>query len=503
MPKKLALIPALALAIAGLGATPALADTAAADSAYSAAGAAAENLETAVATDDAAPADDAATTDDPAPAEPAPAEDPTPSEGSSSGDDAPAEDPTPSEGSSSGDDAPATGTPDAPSPAEDETPAADESTDGAEEETAPASAPIEATVTVDPSTVDIFDFWEDGVTITVSGLEKDDVVTNSLTGETKTAKGSTVEFEYFDDAEEIVEAQVVDFTVTVERADQEPQEFPGRFTITEEDYEDFQEGELSLATNSMSVSEFKRKGIAFTGTGFAPGEIAFAAAAKFDAENFYVDQLIYSEDDLTVSDEGVVSGVIRPTETDDIKPGDYIAIASGEEQFSSAEFTLTADQAQASLTVSPKTIDASDFANKDKGVTLTVSDCTPGSDVRFVVTPKGNSDVTAFDQTLTADETGTASVNVFGTSSRTQAYVGDYSVTATCGDDTLTGEFSVTSGANAGGTTGTGNDSGSQLPRTGADFGGLTGGLALLLVGGVAVAMTMRRAKAGQAPTEL
>ncbi|MBE8146900.1 hypothetical protein IOD13_14510 [Brevibacterium casei] len=36
MPKKLALIPALALAIAGLGATPALADTAAADSAYSA-----------------------------------------------------------------------------------------------------------------------------------------------------------------------------------------------------------------------------------------------------------------------------------------------------------------------------------------------------------------------------------------------------------------------------------------------------------------------------------
>ena len=484
MPKKLALIPALALAIAGLGATPALADTAAADSAYSApaaAGVAAENPETAEATDDAAAADDAASTDDPAPAEPAPAEDPTPSEGSSSGDDAPA-----------------TGTPDAPSPAEDETPAADESTDGAEEETAPASAPIEATVTVDPSTVDIFDFWEDGVTITVSGLEKDDVVTNSLTGETKTAKGSTVEFEYFDDAEEIVEAQVVDFAVTVERADQEPQEIPGRFTITEEDYEDFQEGELSLATDSMSVSEFKRKGIAYSGKGFIPGETVFAVAAKNGT-----DEIIYIDDSVEVSQDGVVSGVIRATETNDIAPGEYFLFADGELQFSMAEFTLTADQAQASLTVSPKTIDASDFANKDKGVTLTVSDCTPGSDVRFVVTPKGNSDVTAFDQTLTADETGTASVNVFGTSSRTQAYVGDYSVTATCGDDTLTGEFSVTSGANAGGTAGTGNVSGSQLPRTGADFGGLTGGLALLLVGGVAVAMTMRRAKAGQAPTEL
>lgn len=481
MPKRLALIPALALAIAGLGATPALADTAAADSAYSApaaAGAAAENPETDEAADDAAAADDTATAPDADPNEPTPAEDPTPSEDSTSGDDAPA-----------------TETPDAPAPAEDDEPAADETTDEADEEPTPASATIDATVTVDPSTIDLVDFWFEGVVITVSGLEKDDVVTNSLTGETKTATGSTVEFEYFDDAEEILEAQVVDFTVTVERGDQEPQEFPGRFTITDEEYGDYREGELSLATDSMSVSEFKDKGIAYSGKGFIPGETVFAVAAKYGT-----DEIIYIDDDVEVAQDGGVSGVIRATETNDIAPGEYFLFADGEEQFSMAEFTLTADAAQASLSVSPKTIDASDFANADKGVTLTVSDCTPGADVRFVVTPKGSSDVTAFDRTVTADETGTASVNVYGTSSRTQAYVGEYAVTATCGDDSLTGGFTVTSAANAGGNAGAGNDSGSggKLPRTGADFGGLTGGLALLLVGGVAVAVTARRATANR-----
>lgn len=479
MPKRLALIPALALAIAGLGATPALADTAAADSAYSApAAAAAENPETAEAADDAAAADDSATAPDTDPAEPAPAEDPTPSDDSTSGDDAPA-----------------TETPDAPAPAEDDDPAADETTDKADENPTPASAPIEATVTVDPSTIDLIDFWFEGVVITVSGLEKDDVVTNSLTGETKTAKGSTVEFEYFDDAEEILEAQVIDFTVTVERGDQEPQEFPGRFTITDEDYGDYREGDLSLATDSMSVSEFKEKGIAYSGKGFISGETVFAVAAKYGT-----DEIIYIDDDVEVSQDGGVSGVIRATETNDIAPGEYFLFADGEEQYSMAEFTLTADEAQASLSISPTTIDASDFANADKGVTLTVSDCIPGADVRFVVTPKGSSDVTAFDRTVTADETGTASVNVYGTSARTQAYVGEYAVTATCGDDSLTGRFSVTSAANAGGTAGSGNGNGSggKLPRTGADFGGLTGGLALLLVGGVAVAVTARRAKANR-----
>ncbi|GAA3849584.1 MULTISPECIES: Ig-like domain-containing protein [Brevibacterium] len=461
MPKKLALIPALALALAGLGASPALAAPTDVDSAYSAPAAAESAPESTESTDD------SATTEETEPTEPTPSED-------------------------SDTDASATETPDA--PAETESPAPDETADAEPTPTEEAAAPIEATVTVDPSTIDLYDFWEDGVVITVAGLEKGDVVTNSLTGEKKTAKGSTVEFDFFDDNDEIYEAQVVDFTVTVKRGDQESQEFPGRFTITEEDYEDFEPGELSLSTNSMSVSEFKKKGIAFSGTGFAPGEITIAAAAKIDEDEFDASELLYLDQNLKASDKGVVSGVIRPNETKNVKPGTYFAYASGEEQLSMAEFTLTADSKEASLSVSPKTIDAADFVNTDKGVKLTVANCAPGTDIRFVVNPKGKSTVTAYDRTVKANANGTASVTVYGTSDNASAYVGDYTVTASCGDDELKGGFSVTSGANAGGTTGKGGN----LPRTGAELSPLAGGAALLLIGGAAVALTMRRAKARQ-----
>src|SRR5699024_1428151 len=93
------------------------------------------------------------------------------------------------------------------------------------------------------------------------------------------------------------------------------------------------------------------------------------------------------------------------------------------------------------------------------------------------------------------DDEGRASVNVFGTSSDASAYVGSYTATATCGDDTMKDSFKVTEGADSGGDTGNGgdngsagNDDGSQLPRTGADLGGLTTGALRLLVRGAAIA---------------
>src|SRR5699024_12603505 len=75
-------------------------------------------------------------------------------------------------------------------------------------------------------------------------------------------------------------------------------------------------------------------------------------------------------------------------------------------------------------------------------------------------------------------------------------------------DDTMKDSFTVTGGANGGGSdggdngnAGNGGDDGSQLPRTGADLGGLTTGALLLLVGGAAIALTGRKNKFGQTPT--
>ena len=110
-----------------------------------------------------------------------------------------------------------------------------------------------------------------------------------------------------------------------------------------------------------------------------------------------------------------------------------------------------------------------------------------------------------------ADDEGKANVNVYGTSaSDPSAYIGDYEVTVTCGDDELTGEFSVSEDANAGGSDGNedgngdgGNGDGGDLPRTGTELTGLVGGAGLLLIGGISVALTMRRKKTPEDPSEI
>ncbi|MCF2586823.1 hypothetical protein [Brevibacterium sp. UCMA 11752] len=159
--------------------------------------------------------------------------------------------------------------------------------------------------------------------------------------------------------------------------------------------------------------------------------------------------------------------------------------------------------AEASFTVSPKMLEAADFANEEKGVTLAVEDCEPGSDVHFAVTPKGIP-VTAYENTVKADDEGKASVNVFGTSDNISAYVGAYTASAICGDDSMKESFTVTAGADGGGSDGSdnGGNDGSQLPRTGIDLGGLASGALLLIIGGAAIAVTGRRKKIGQSPTD-
>src|SRR5699024_9498724 len=207
----------------------------------------------------------------------------------------------------------------------------------------------------------------------------------------------------------------------------------------------------------------------------------------------------------------------------DLPAGDYAVWGVDQESETNSpaqDFTITEDEteepstpaAEAKLTVSPETVSPADFVKEDKGVTLAVENCEPGEDVHYVVNPKGDSNVTAYDNTVKADDEGKANVNVYGTSaSDPSAYIGDYEVTVTCGDDELTGEFSVSEDANAGGSDGNedgngdgGNgDGGGDLPRTGTELTGLVGGAGLLLIGGISVALTMRRKKTPEDPSEI
>ncbi|WP_350269742.1 hypothetical protein AAFP32_14545 [Brevibacterium sp. CBA3109] len=398
--------------------------------------------------------------------------------------------------------------------------------DGAEDQAA-----LEASVSVSPKKISQTDLADEamGVKVTVSGLDAGDTVTDNASFEGKeplTAEGDTVEYTIYNKTGDpaAIDPQVLNFTVTVMRGE-EKQEIPAEFEVTADEEETEApsvDPKVSLDDKTISASDFEKDGLKVTGEGFTPDSTV----------NMYSDaagnQSPFFHNELTADEDGKISGTVKAPE-DGLEAGDYTLFAvdaETDEVSNSVQFTVTEDEteepkpttpaAEATLTVSPETIDATDFVVNNKGVTLAVENCEPGSDVRYLVTPKGNSNVTAYDNTVKADDEGNASVNVYGTSaSDPSAYLGDYDVSVTCGDDEMTGAFTVGEDANAGGSdgnedgNGNGNggdedgNGGGDLPRTGTELTGLVGGAALLLVGGVAVTMTMRRKKAVQDPSQI
>ena len=155
---------------------------------------------------------------------------------------------------------------------------------------------------------------------------------------------------------------------------------------------------------------------------------------------------------------------------------------------------VSAKPAPPTITVDPK-VTAKDFIDPDKGATISVTGCTPGETVTYLVTPKGNPNVVAYRATDIADADGNSSLSVHGTGSNAGVYVGDYDVTVTCGGVTLTGSFSVTGAPDGGKGSGTISGSPKSLASTGgADHTALfVGGAAALLVAGAAVTIVAMR----------
>ncbi|RAG74331.1 hemagglutinin, partial [Burkholderia multivorans] len=149
-------------------------------------------------------------------------------------------------------------------------------------------------------------------------------------------------------------------------------------------------------------------------------------------------------------------------------------------------------------------IAASEFVKEDKGVTISVKGFDEGEKVSLKVV-SGPENVKGIELTETANADGVAMFSIYGTSaSDPSVYVGKYDVSVTGANDTdeesaLTGSFKVVADdqGNGGGSDDgkDGGDGGSDLPRTGAELTGLAAGAGLLLVGGAAVVLTMRRVK--------
>ena len=396
-------------------------------------------------------------------------------------------------------------------------------------------AAIDASLSVSPEEITPEDLADKnkGVDVTVTGLEEGDDVTNNLTNDTETADASgslTLHLWYEGDPAEL-EVGKLPFTVTIDREGEESETLDGEINIVDDDAVDPIEASLKVDPKEITAEDLanKDKGVTVTVSGVKKGDkitdSLTGETETAEADGDYELNLWYegNPDNLevgkvpftvTIDREGTESetlegniNVVAEDGDDDGDDGNEDGNDDGKDGSDDGDDGETEAPADASFTVSPKKIEAADFANENKGVTLAVENCEPGADVHFEVNPKGIN-VTAYENTVTADDEGNASVNVFGTSSDVSAYVGAYTATATCGDDTMKDSFTVTGGANGGGSdggdngnAGNGGDDGSQLPRTGADLGGLTTGALLLLVGGAAIALTGRKNKFGQTPT--
>ncbi|WP_426937017.1 hypothetical protein ACQE2J_02700 [Brevibacterium sp. LE-L] len=405
---------------------------------------------------------------------------------------------------------------------DDNLPAGDYSVWGVDQETETSSdaqsftitedSEIDPTVKIDSKKISLEDFKKDGLKFSGSGFSPNGTIT--VQGETVTPQRAAAPQaeELRADEDGNVEGAVIapesleagTYALTFVDDETEETSDPVEITVTDdEDAVDPIDASLKVDPKEITAEDLanKDKGVTVTVSGVKKGDkikdSLTGETETAEADGDYKLHLWYEG-----NPKNLEAGKVPFTVTID-REGTESETLNGNINVVEDE---TEAPAEATFKVSPKTIEAADFANEKKGVTLAVENCEPGADVHFEVTPKGIN-VTAYENIVKADDEGNASVNVFGTSTNTSAYVGSYTATATCGDDTMKDTFKVTQGANGGGDDGNGGDNGnagnagSQLPRTGADLGGLTTGALLVLVGGAAIALTGRKNKFGQTPT--
>ncbi|MBU8579445.1 LPXTG cell wall anchor domain-containing protein [Brevibacterium luteolum] len=160
------------------------------------------------------------------------------------------------------------------------------------------------------------------------------------------------------------------------------------------------------------------------------------------------------------------------------------------------------------LTIDPLEIASADFG-KD-GVKIIGENFEPGQKITMVVN-HAQGKVKQYTTEVTADDNGVAAFRVRAV---TTPVLGQYNVTvhpsdaAADGDQALHGSFTViTNGSSVGdettGDTKKDTSGGTDLPRTGAELTGLAMGAGLLVIGAAAVVITRRRTAGGNGPADI
>lgn len=352
-------------------------------------------------------------------------------------------------------------------------------------------------LSVSPETQAVESFLQDGVHITLADCATDEEVHFALSTEDdpdnpiwedtqdaagEDAAGSTTFVPDGGDGAEWTGT----YAVTASCGDRTAE---ASFTVTDGEEGD-EKADLTVSPRFQKLSDFFDSGVNFTfDSCHSDDEVDFRVSTKQDSDTtVWKDSQVAGEDaaghTTFVPDGSAGAGWV----------GDYLVTASCGAESAEAAFTVTEDDSviDPKLAIAPETISGIDFVNRDKGVRLTVTECRSGSDVQFEVwghEPREK----LYEQVAEADGNGKASVQVYGLEDLPGAYVGTYSVVATCMEQKLEGEFNVAGSDGSGGSDDSDDSrNAGSMPRTGAEITGLGAG-ALLVLGGAASIVFARR----------
>src|SRR5699024_6798148 len=256
--------------------------------------------------------------------------------------------------------------------------------------------PIDASLTVDPEEITAEDLAnkDKGVDVTVSGVKKGDRIKDSLTGKTETAEadGDHVLHVWWDGNPGSLEAGEVPFEVTIDREGTESETLNGTITVVDEDEPEAPaevDPSIKLESKKITVEDFKKDGLEFTGSGFSPN-----GTVSVKGEAISTQRAAPQSDEPRADEDGNVHGVVTAPES--LEVGTYALTFTDDvtgETTDAVEVTVTEDEdavdpIDASLTVDPEEITAEDLANKDKGVDVTVSGVKKGHRIKGSLTGK-------------------------------------------------------------------------------------------------------------------
>ncbi|UVI36780.1 hypothetical protein [Brevibacterium spongiae] len=357
----------------------------------------------------------------------------------------------------------------------------------------------DAELSVDPKTQGLDTFLDNGVGITMANCTMDEEVTftvkrkgedATIWEDTQMAGEDAAGFTTFVPGTG-GEDWIGDYVVSASCGDETAET---TFSVTEEAEAD---ADLTVTPKSQKLQDFLENGVNMTLVNcHVDSDVTFQVSAKDDPDTVIWDETQKAGEDA--------AGSVQFTPDGDggaAWVGEYLVTASCGDKRAETTFTVTDDGSvvDPKLSIEPERLSGQDFINRDKGVQLTVTDCAADADVQFEVYSEDMSEK-LYEQTATANDEGTAGVQVYGLGDDPAYYVGTYNVHTSCMDIPGSGKFVVTgdeSGGGDGGDSGEAGSSGggSSMPRTGAELTGLTAGALLILGGAAAITVARRKNK--------